>query len=191
MFRWKSNTSIVVVIIVVVIIVVVIIIVIIIVITIAITIVIIIVITIAITIVIIIAIIIVITIAITIAIIIIIIIITMASRIFHSPHPFCLCPSLSTSLALPENMPNDRWQHFFADHIDVKPWVGPRPNSSVLLIGQVPTDAAVMLAKAKHGTDLNGIYRYKPSQAWPWRRRRRRRCAPVMSEGLVDVRGAC
>ena len=190
MFRWKSSTSIVVVIIVVVIIVVVIIIVIIIVITIAITIVIIIVITIAITIVIIIAIIIVITIAITIA-IIIIIIITMASRIFHSPHPFCLCPSLSTSLALPENMPNDRWQHFFADHIDVKPWVGPRPNSSVLLIGQVPTDAAVMLAKAKHGTDLNGIYRYKPSQAWPWRRRRRRRCAPVMSEGLVDVRGAC
>lgn len=46
----------------------------------------------------------------------------------------------------------DRWDRYFAEHIDVKPWIEPKPNGTVLILGQVPNDISLLGAKIKYGS---------------------------------------
>ena len=64
----------------------------------------------------------------------------------------------SYSLNWGEPRPDDRWKHYFADHIDIRPWIGPRPEGYVLLLGQVPSDVTVLAQRKKKQKDLHGIY---------------------------------
>ena len=50
------------------------------------------------------------------------------------------------------NQPPDRWQHYFSDHIPIHPWKQGQVNGSVLLLGQIPVDTAVLGTKFKFGT---------------------------------------
>lgn len=59
----------------------------------------------------------------------------------------------------PSGMPADRWQHYFADHIAIKPWIGPRPDGYALILGQVPSDTTIMATVMRFNTDTFGIYR--------------------------------
>ena len=60
---------------------------------------------------------------------------------------------------MPENKPADRWQHYFAGRVPIEPWIGPRPGGYALLLGQVPTDTAVIGVKEKYRTNMHGVYR--------------------------------
>ena len=58
-----------------------------------------------------------------------------------------------------KSMPADRWNHYFARHMPVQPWIGARPKGYALLLGQMPSDTAVIGALARYNMDLFTIYK--------------------------------
>lgn len=41
----------------------------------------------------------------------------------------------------------------------MQPWIGPKPDGYILLLGQIPTDVSILAMKLKMKTDLRGIYK--------------------------------
>lgn len=56
--------------------------------------------------------------------------------------------------------PSDRWDHYFADHIQIDPWIGPKPDGYALILGQIPSDTTVLASVVKYNADIFEIYRY-------------------------------
>ena len=57
-----------------------------------------------------------------------------------------------------EPLPMDRWTKHFARDIIIEPWILPRPKGYALLLGQVPTDTAVVNARLNFGT-VDAMYK--------------------------------
>ena len=69
-----------------------------------------------------------------------------------SPFFFFLLLSLCRYSLRWEPNPMDRWNKYFADEVKVAPWIKPRPEGYALMIGQIPTDTAVMGARLRYGS---------------------------------------
>lgn len=58
-----------------------------------------------------------------------------------------------------ESLPDDRWKYYFAQHQPVEPWRGAKSNGYALIIGQVPSDTAVVGGVTRYNADVFSIYR--------------------------------
>ena len=54
--------------------------------------------------------------------------------------------------------PDVHWRPLFKDRMRLKPWIEPKPDGTILLVGQVPTDTAVIRTRLKFGS-IENAYR--------------------------------
>lgn len=47
---------------------------------------------------------------------------------------------------------SDRWNTYFEGNVQIEPWIPARPEGYALLLGQVPTDTAVVNSRLIHGS---------------------------------------